>query len=184
MKTQMHKKLLGLFGAFLFIFILGWIDWLTGYELNFFLFYFIPVGITAWFFGIELSIIFSIVCAFVWAFADKLSGHNYSSTIFAVWNTLIRFGSFLIIGWSINKINMLFQSEKSKTENLQRALSEIKMLETFLSICSVCKKIRNEEGNWEQMESYISGHSDTRFSHGYCPDCAKKAMEEAGLIKR
>jgi len=180
----MLKKIIGLLGTLLFIFILGWIDGQTGYELNFFVFYFIPVSITAWYFGIELSIVFSIVCAFVWFFADKYAGHQYSSTIFAVWNTLIRLGSFLIIGWSVNKIKVLFQSEKDKAENLQQALSKIKILESFLSICCVCKKIRNEEGNWQQMESYISNHSDTQFSHGYCPECARKAMEDAGVANK
>lgn len=184
MKIQMHNKLFGLLGIILFILILGWIDLHTGYELNFFVFYFIPVSIAAWFFGIELSITFSIMCAAVWFFADKLSGQYYSSHIIPVWNTLIRLFSFMIISWAVNKINVLFLSEKIKSENLQRALSEIKRLESFLSICCVCKKIRNEEGNWQQMESYISKHSGTSFSHGYCPECAKKAMEEAGLIKR
>ena len=170
-------------GVLFFISIIALIDWQIGYELNFFVFYFIPVGIAAWFLGIESSIIISIVCALVWFLADTHAGHNYSSNFVIVWNTFIRFGSFILISWFLSKINMLFQSEKDKAVKLQRALSEIKILQSFLSICSVCKKIRDEEGNWEQMESYISGHSDTKFSHGYCPECAEKAMKEIGLIK-
>jgi len=180
----MNRFYFGLLGIALSIVAIGWIDWRSGYELNFFVFYFIPVSIAAWFIGIELAVIISIVCGFVWAFVDKMSGHNYSSTFFAVWNTLIRLSSFLLIGWSINKINILLKSEKDNAESLRKALLEIRVLECFLSICCVCKKIRNEDGNWQQMESYISEHSGTRFSHGYCPECAKKAFEEAGLIKR
>ena len=178
MKTHMHKQIFGLLGIVLVIFFLGWIDWQTGYELNFFVFYFIPVIIAAWFYGIELTIAFSIMCAFVWFVSDKLSGHNYSSNILAIWNTFIRLSSFLIIGLSICRIAILSQLEKNKTDDLRKALLEIKILKSFLSICSVCKKIRNEEGNWQQIESYISKHSDTEFSHGYCPECAKKALEE------
>jgi glucose-6-phosphate-specific signal transduction histidine kinase len=125
MKPQIHNKLSGIFGALLFVFMLGWIDWQTGYELNFFLFYFIPVIITAWFFGIESSIFISIISSLVWSIADKFSGHNYSSNLYFVWNTLIRLVSFILIGWSFNRVSLLFHSEKNKTEDLQKALSEI-----------------------------------------------------------
>ena len=57
---------------------------------------------------------------------------------------------------------------------LQTALSEIKQLSGLLPICSSCKKIRNDNGYWEQIESYIRDHSQAEFSHGICPDCANK----------
>jgi PAS domain S-box-containing protein len=56
---------------------------------------------------------------------------------------------------------------------LQTALSEIKQLSGLLPICSSCKKVRNDNGYWEQIESYIRDHSQAEFSHGICPDCAK-----------
>lgn len=58
-----------------FTLILGIIDWRTGYELNFFVFYFIPVSIAAWLYGNEISIFISIVSAFTWAYAHTLSGN-------------------------------------------------------------------------------------------------------------
>jgi two-component system, response regulator PdtaR len=59
-------------------------------------------------------------------------------------------------------------------KDLQKALSEVKFLQGFLPICSFCKKIRDDKGYWNQIESYISGHSEAEFSHGFCPECAKK----------
>lgn len=59
-------------------------------------------------------------------------------------------------------------------EELQTALEQIKTLKGFLPICASCKKIRNDKGYWEQVESYISSHSDAQFSHGICPDCVQK----------
>jgi len=184
MKTQMLKQIFGLLGIGTIILVLGWIDRETGYKLNFFVFYFIPIIIAAWYYGIEWTIAFSIISALIWYLADKLSGHSYSSNIFLVWNTLIRLSSFIIIGLSVCRINDLLESEQTKTASLKKALLEIKILESFLSICCVCKKIRDDEGNWQMLETYISKHSDTKFSHGYCPECAKKAIEEAGLIKQ
>jgi PAS domain S-box-containing protein len=57
---------------------------------------------------------------------------------------------------------------------LREALSQVKMLSGLLPICASCKKIRNDEGYWEQMEMYIRDHSEAEFSHGICPECARK----------
>ena len=62
--------------------------------------------------------------------------------------------------------------------DLQKALAEIKTLHGILPICMVCKKILDDKGSWKQMEVYIKEHSEAEFSHGYCPECAKKALEE------
>ncbi len=59
-------------------------------------------------------------------------------------------------------------------EENQRANSEIKILRGILPICSHCKKIRNDEGYWTQIESYISTHSEAEFTHGMCIDCARE----------
>ena len=127
MKTQMLKQIFGLLGIGTIIFVLGWIDWQTGYKLNFFVFYFIPIIIAAWYYGIEWTIAFSIISALIWYLADKLSGHSYSSNIFLVWNTLIRLSSFIIIGLSVCRINDLLESEQTKTASLKKALLEINM---------------------------------------------------------
>ena len=61
---------------------------------------------------------------------------------------------------------------------LQDALAEIKTLRGILPICSSCKKIRDDEGYWHQVEVYIRDHSEAEFSHGLCPECAKKLYPE------
>ena len=61
---------------------------------------------------------------------------------------------------------------------LQKALAEIKTLQGILPICSYCKKIRDNEGAWTQVESYISTHTDAKFSHGICSECLKKEFPE------
>ena len=57
---------------------------------------------------------------------------------------------------------------------LKDALSKVKLLSGFLPICASCKKIRDDKGYWSQIESYVRDHSEAEFSHGICPDCAKK----------
>jgi len=61
---------------------------------------------------------------------------------------------------------------------LQKTLSEVKQLSGLLPICASCKKIRNDEGYWEQLEVYIKARSKTEFSHGICPECKNKFYPE------
>lgn len=67
--------------------------------------------------------------------------------------------------------------EKEKIK-LQKALAEIKQLSGLLPICASCKKIRDDQGYWSQIETYIAEHSEAEFSHGLCPDCGKKLYPE------
>lgn len=61
---------------------------------------------------------------------------------------------------------------------LKRALTEVKTLQGFLPICASCRKIRNDTGYWQQIEYYIEEHTDSKFSHGLCPDCARELYPE------
>lgn len=62
--------------------------------------------------------------------------------------------------------------------NLQKALAEVKTLSGLLPICSSCKKIRDDEGYWQQIEKYIRDHSEADFTHGICNECAKELYPE------
>ena len=61
-----------------------------------------------------------------------------------------------------------------QTQEIKESLSKIKVLNGLLPICSHCKKIRDDKGYWNQIESYIREHSDAEFSHSICQECAKK----------
>ncbi len=84
----------------------------------------------------------------------------------------------LLFSKSVHKNHIDILDLNSK---LEKAITEVKILQGIIPICSYCKNIRDDEGSWEEMESYISSHSDTKFSHGVCPDCAEKVWAESGL---
>lgn len=65
-----------------------------------------------------------------------------------------------------------------------KAETELKILRGILPICASCKKIRDDSGYWEQIESYIRNHSEAEFSHSLCPDCAKKLYPHMNLFKK
>jgi DNA-binding response OmpR family regulator len=60
---------------------------------------------------------------------------------------------------------------------LEDALARVKLLQGLVPICSYCKKIRNDKNFWQQVEGYISEHSEAKFSHGICPDCFEKIVK-------
>jgi hypothetical protein len=66
------------------------------------------------------------------------------------------------------------QEREQLIEALQEALANIKTLRGLLPICASCKKIRDDSGYWSQIEAYVQAHSDAVFSHGICPDCARR----------
>ena len=57
---------------------------------------------------------------------------------------------------------------------LQETLSHVKTLHGLLPMCAFCHKIRNADGTWEQLESYITSHTNADFTHGFCPECNEK----------
>jgi len=61
-----------------------------------------------------------------------------------------------------------------RVTELEDALSRVNQLHGLLPICCYCKKIRDDQNYWHRVESYITVHSDVRFSHGICPDCTEK----------
>lgn len=78
------------------------------------------------------------------------------------------------------EIEITKQNEELVKKNaiLQDALTEVKQLSGLLPICASCKKIRDDKGYWNQIEAYISAHSEAEFSHSMCPECAKEFYPE------
>lgn len=154
--------------------VLGFIDFTTGYDLNFFVFYFIPISLSAWRASRTWGVILSFISALAWGFADYLSGHHYSQPVYYFWNAVIRLASFIILAFTLDMIHSLLVRQRAINDELKHTLAEIKQLRGYLPICASCKKIRNDGGYWEQIEKYISEHSEAEFTHGLCPECAKR----------
>jgi len=95
-------------------------------------------------------------------------------------------GSFVITGaafalvmWAILAS---YQAEHRRlvevNERLQASLDEVKTLQGLLPVCSWCRKVRDDEGLWTQIEQYVSTHTGAEFTHGMCPDCYERGLQE------
>lgn len=74
------------------------------------------------------------------------------------------------------RIVQLQDSLALRVRQLQDSLHQIKTLKKLLPICAYCKKIRDDNDYWQQVDDYITSHSDVQFSHGICPDCFEKLL--------
>jgi PAS domain S-box-containing protein len=78
----------------------------------------------------------------------------------------------------VTERKILEEEREKHIQELQEALTKVKLLSGMLPICAYCKKIRNDEGYWTQIESYIHARSEAEFSHGICPDCKARLTED------
>ena len=79
------------------------------------------------------------------------------------------------------RVAVLQASLAQRVAELQQALATVKQLSGLLPICSYCKRIRRDGDYWQQLEAYISEHSEADFSHGVCPTCFEEAKKEFGF---
>ena len=77
-----------------------------------------------------------------------------------------------------SRIVGLQQTLGVRVNELQQALGSVRTLSGLLPICAYCKRIRDDQDYWKQIEHYLSEHSNARFSHGVCPDCLRKHLPE------
>jgi hypothetical protein len=143
------------------------IDFYTGKNIRFPILYIIPVGIAAWYnqktVAYSLAVLLSLArfgFHIPWQETDSLS----SASI----NTGVRIFALVLYAYLVDRTSWQTRVLKKR----------VKLLEGILPICASCKKIRNEQGDYEKMEKYISDHSEAEFSHGICPECAQELYPE------
>jgi diguanylate cyclase (GGDEF)-like protein len=113
--TRFFKKRSNLFlggVGVLFVILLGIIDYLTGYELSFSLFYLAPISLISWFKGRRSGLLTSAVSAIAWFLADYLSGSRYSNPSIYIWNTLIRLGFFVVVTWLLSALRKAYNTNQ------------------------------------------------------------------------
>lgn len=99
-----------------------------------------------------------------------------------VWKVAYNRGIALLTVWIIAWFGL--QRKKAERQRHQvlrereKALEEVKILHGLLPICASCKRIKNDQGSWMQIESYLKQHSEAEFTHGLCPECAERLYPE------
>ncbi|HXR08405.1 MAG TPA: PAS domain S-box protein [Candidatus Acidoferrum sp.] len=103
---------------------------------------------------------------------------DVSSAISAVKDETGQVMGAAILAVDITERKEAEEERKKMIQELTETLAQVRSLRGLLPICSSCKKIRDEKGHWQALETYISGHSQAEFSHSICPSCAQSLYSE------
>jgi hypothetical protein len=135
-------------------------DYVTSPSTQFPVLYVLPVCLAAWYSGKWPALTLAIaVPLFRLAVIGSPAGFETPSSFF--FTTVFRGAVIVVMALWVARL-----------ADLERDLvRQVKVLEGLLPICAFCKNIRNESGDWERLEQYISNRSDAEFSHGVCPSC-------------
>ena len=148
----------------------AFLDYVTGNEISFSIFYILPVFGTSWFVGRRAGIALAVLCSLLWLLADLATGSQFSHPLIPGWNALVRLVFFLVIGVSVPILRL-------ELEYSNRALNRLAEL---LPLCAWCRKIRDDRGSWSSLEDYIETHTGSEVTHGICPSCIDKYFPRQG----
>ncbi|MBI3881659.1 MAG: hypothetical protein HY301_16545 [Verrucomicrobia bacterium] len=134
---------------------LGWVDYLTGYELGFYLFYSMPVGLAAWRIGRKAGLIIALLASLTWWLADREAGDKYSSAFIAYWNTAMHFGTFIINAVTVSQVKRVLDQRHHLADELAGARHEIDGLAALLPACPRCHRRPAPENLRGQVSAFL-----------------------------
>lgn len=188
---------------YLMIPLLGFIDFLTGMEISFSIFYLIPISTAAWFVGKRAGIYASFISALTWFIADICTGHIYSSEWILLWNTIMRFLLFIIISITLSNLKLYIHKHFHDELQLQKNKNIIESSQKITSLIAgnitmqnaeIIKWINRKQEKGQavpeviQNASRIIGKSlqlltEISFVHPYSPDHSISADNFLDLLE-
>ncbi len=139
MSAYTKREWLVIFGCVGLLLALGWLDFVTGYELGVFVFYSVPVALASWYVGRGAGLFFSIGSAVAWLLADMYANLHYSRPFFLYWNTGIRFLCFAINAVTMSKIRQTIDQQQRLRAELAATRSELEQLKSQPPRCPTCR---------------------------------------------
>ncbi|HTY88459.1 MAG TPA: hypothetical protein VMB80_13405 [Candidatus Acidoferrum sp.] len=164
-------------GCLALLALVGWLDYLTGYELGFFVFYTAPVGLAAWHLGRWPGIGLALGATIAWWLADALAGAKYSSHFSFWWNSLVHFAAFVINAVTIAKIKVELRQRRELALELAGARRALRAAAEVLPVCPTCGKVRPQTGQNAATELRELARANTDLSGALCADCAQAARK-------
>jgi K+-sensing histidine kinase KdpD len=153
--------------------VIGYADYVTGYEFRMELFYLLPISYVTWFVGQRIGVLFSVLSVITIVYSDIMAGKRYSSHAVEFWNLAVYFVFYVIVTLLL-KLRISLQQRENLIEELDNALRQNEELSAMLPVCANCKKFRDDREYRQGVESYISRHTKTEFSQSLCKECAEK----------
>jgi K+-sensing histidine kinase KdpD len=165
---------------------LSYIDYLTGYQFLFFVFYFAPVALCGWYMGRPTVVGMAILSGFTWCFVDILSHHNYPFEVFRYLNSFICFVAFATIGLLVQGLRHSLSEQLRVRRQLEQALADltrateasVKLQQQLHVVCAWTKRI-NIEGKWIPLDEFLTDKLNAKFSYGVSPEAMQEILHSA-----
>jgi len=158
-------------GCLLLLGVLGYLDYITGYEMSFFVFYSVPVGVAAWWLGRWPAIGAALAATVTWLLADFLCGAKCSSPFFYYWNSTIHFLAFMINAVTIAKIKSDLDRRQALAAELESTRETLRAVSALLPVCPGCGKPRGGAVGNGESELTALASACPELAEALCADC-------------
>ena len=179
-QRAMSKKIFLMGMGLAMVVLIAWVDYLTGFAVSLSVFYLIPISMVVWYVGRAAGMAVAGLSAIVWLLVELFSDLSLPTMFLPYWQAVMRLGFLLIVIFLMDGRQRAEREREKLIVELQEALANVKTLRGLLPICSSCKKVRDDRGYWNQIESFVRERSEAAFSHSICPECEKKLYPELG----
>ena len=150
--------------------LVGWLDYVTSFEISVTVLYYIPIAYAAWNLGRGWSFGFGALCAGTIVGVAYASGQQYSSDWILAEQALMQALGFGFVAFSFNYFKRTLRLEREK----------VRRLEGILTICTGCQKLRDEQGNWTDLASFLREGGAAESQAILCPTCAREVYAKSG----
>lgn len=158
--------------------LVAWMDYITGLQLEFSAFYILPVLLAAWFAGRKWALALALANALAWNLVDHWAGHPHPNFLYALWEFMNHALVYLLVAATVGGLRIAIARQRALNLELSQAVEEVGELKGLLPVCAWCHKVRDDQGYWGQLETYIEARTQASFTHGICPDCQARVMAE------
>jgi hypothetical protein len=140
------------------------LDFLTGRDISFSIFYVFPIFTASWYVGKNAGLVLALLSSVLWLIADVAGTEPASHVLIPGWNAVVRLVFFVLVGVSVPYLKL----------QLHASNEAIQKLSALLPLCAWCKNIRDANGRWSRLETYLEEEKGIEVTHGICPDCIEK----------
>ncbi len=171
--------------------LVSYIDYATGYEFLFFVFYFIPVALCAWSVGRSWALMMAVLSGMCWFLVDLVSNHPYDYEAIRYWNAFTCLVAFAFLGLLLHKLKASLDQEKQAREelartleDLQRSTEEFRNLQSeFQVVCAWTHRIRIG-GKWIPLHDFLREKLHFTVSHGISPEAFEEIKSSLEALKQ
>lgn len=158
------------------------VDILTESRFRLGPFYLVPVLVVSWFLGRATGLFVAVVAVLLWRGVEVLVGQAPTSVLVRVLDTALHVFSFCLLSLAVAWGRNLFEREKQVSAELRITLENVRELEGLLPLCAWCRRLRNDHGYWQELESYVEQNTRAVVTHGICPECNERYFGDASLV--